>query len=55
MYLQSIKNWEKAVLSLLDFYGKTNQPLAVDFWKDETYAKIKNGYQWLINKQVNLN
>lgn len=55
LHFQSTKNWEKAVLSLLDFYEKTGQKLTVDFWLDETYAKITDTRKWLVNRQTYLN
>lgn len=55
MYQQAIKNWEKAILTLVDFHDKTNQPLKVDFLKDETYEMIKQTRAKLVNKQIHLN
>jgi hypothetical protein len=55
MYLQATDNWQKAVLSLLDFYEKTNQKLITDFWKEETYEQITNTRKWLIKRQIELN
>lgn len=55
IYFDAIKNWEKAVLALTDFYNKTNQKLEVDFWKDETYDLIKNAQKWLVQNKTGLN
>lgn len=55
LHFQSSKNWEKAVLLLIDFYKQTGQKLTVDFWKDETYDKISDTRKWLVNRQTFLN
>lgn len=52
---EAIKNWEKAILSLVDFYNKTNQKLTVDFWKEETYEQIQGTRQLLVKRQTDLN
>jgi len=53
--LEAIQNWEKAVLSMVDFYTKTGQDIKVDFWKDETYEQIMNTRKWIVKRQTGLN
>ncbi|HXI01161.1 MAG TPA: hypothetical protein VNI52_12915 [Sphingobacteriaceae bacterium] len=54
-FVEATKNWEKAVLALIDFHTQTNQELKVDFWKKETYDQIKNTRKWLVQNQATLN
>lgn len=55
MHFEAIKNWEKAVLSLSDFYEKTNQKTPGNFWKEETYQQIQNTKNLLNMKKICLN
>lgn len=55
VHLEAIKNWEKAALSMVDFYNKTGQELKVDFWKDETYKQITDTRKWIVKRQTGLN